>query len=141
LSPKRACRWFAAVALVAAAVQAAGSAPHRISVELWVEGHQLDVPVVEVARNRPAELVVSGSSTAGKSWQLVVATDSPNASTGVVWLDISIFEQDDEGQWALLADSLLGLSDSGPATMSVNSDGQGEPAPDSSLVYLTAALE
>src|SRR5690625_7280025 len=49
LNPKRACRWFVAVALVAAAVQAAGSAPCQISVELGIEGRQLDVPVVDVA--------------------------------------------------------------------------------------------
>ncbi|HLR87757.1 MAG TPA: hypothetical protein VK064_07780 [Wenzhouxiangella sp.] len=141
MNPKRVCRWFAAVVLVAAAAQAAGSAPYQISVELWIEGHQLDVPAVAVARNRPAELIVSDNSAPDRPWKLVVATDSPPASAGIVWLDISIFEQGDDGQWALLADSLLGLSDSGPATMSVTGDGQGEPTPASSLVYLTAALE
>lgn len=127
--------------MMATAVQAAGSEPHQISVELWVEGHLLDVPVVEVARHRPTELVVSGGRTVGRSWKLAVATDSASASAGVVWLAISIFEQDDAGQWALLADSLLGLSAGRPATMSVIGEGQDEPTPANSLVYLTAALE
>ncbi len=120
-------------------VPAVAGSEHRVELDLWLDGvhqgeHQLDLKAGE-----PGELVHEPHG-ADSGWRLVFEIESPDPAEGApsnaLWVHVEIHHKQD-GQWDMLADSLLGVVEGRPATLSVVEGPADDRGPDGSLVFLT----
>jgi len=125
---------------------AAGSAlgvdgsQYMVEMELWIDGEQRGTPIVVTPAEEPATVEI-GDPGGGDRWKIELVLEPPAASEGApggaIWLNLSVYERRD-GEWELLADSLLGVPEGRSATMTVIDAGDGPATRENSLVHLTA---
>ncbi len=130
-----------AVLLLIAATSgiAKGSEPHfLIEMELWLHGEQHGVPIMVVEADNPASVEQSNGDT---GWRVDIEVEKPaayeQAPGDALWLHVGVHEKID-GEWDLLADSILGVPEGQPATMTVVEGEVSDPSPENSIVYLRA---
>lgn len=108
-----------------------------VEAELWLNGEPAGTPVLVVEAGEPAS--ISRNEADGQDgWRLTfdvepVAAD-PLAPSGSLWLQVDV-QQQTEGTWQAVVDSILGVPEGETATFSVV-DGADEPHPDTAAVYL-----
>lgn len=126
--------------LAVGSVPAADGDQYMVEMELWIDGEQRGTPMVVLP---PGELgsIQVGSESGGGGWKIDVLVESParaeGAPSGAIWLNLTVYGQR-EGEWEPLADSLLGVPEGRPATMSVVETGVEQATQENSLVHLTA---
>src|SRR5699024_6955775 len=120
----RACVLFVLPAMLVASALAEGSneeARYAVAMELWVDGELRGTPAVVTVAGRPASVAVADASE-GDGWKIELRVEPPvvseGAPVGAIWLELSVHERRD-GDWEVLADSLLGVPEGRSATMSV----------------------
>lgn len=128
--------------LVAAGVLAADGEQYMVELELWIDGEERGTPIVVVPPGEQASVEVGDPSGHG-GWRIEVLVEPPaiseGAPTGATWLNLAVHELVD-GQWEALTDSLLGLREGQPGTMTVVESGVEQGTRENSLVHLTAQV-
>lgn len=128
---------FLAVPVGNAAAQAEGQ--YMVEMDLWIDGEQRGTPIVVTPAGEQASVEVAGSSGEG-GWKIDVRVEAPaageGAPVGATWLNLTVYEMRD-GEWAVLADSLLGIHEGRSGTMSVVEPGVEQATPENSQVHLT----
>jgi hypothetical protein len=109
-----------------------------IDFELWLYGETQGEPRMIVVAGQPASMEVGG---AAHHWRIEVEVERPAAHEyapgDALWLHLAVHEQV-EGEWEVLADTMLGVPEGQPATLSVVEGEVDEPSPENSLVFLRA---
>ncbi len=110
-----------------------------IDFELWLHGEEQGSPRMIVEAGEPASMERGGD--ADRHWRIEVEVERPaayeQAPGNALWLQLAVYEQVD-GDWELLADTMLGVPEGQPATLTVVDGEVDEPSPESSLVFLRA---
>lgn len=134
-------RWFSFMAgvLLLGAVQADDDpARFLIEMELWLHGEQAGTPSMIVVAGQPASIQVGGDV---RTWRIEAEVEIPAvheyAPGDALWLHLAVHEQV-EGEWEVLADTMLGVPEGRSATLSVVEGEVEEALPDNSLVFLRA---
>lgn len=126
--------------LIFGAVFAAEGEQYMVEMALWIDGEQRGTPIVVVAPGERAAVEVSEDGGEG-GWRIEVLVEPParseGAPSGAIWLDLAVHERV-EGQWELVADSLLGVPEGQTSSMSVVDAGVETGTRENSRVYLTA---
>jgi hypothetical protein len=116
---------------------AAPAAEYLVEAELWLNGEAAGTPVLLVNADEPATIERDGGDEQS-GWRLTIEVEradaDPLAPSGSLWLIIELQQQFD-GAWQVLADSMLGVPEGETATLSVV-DGDAEPLPETAAVYL-----
>lgn len=129
--------------LVLAAVLAFSSALAReqflVESELWIDGQLRGTPVMVVDAGQPAMMshLDDQEWVNHDTWRLEVEVEPDSDRLSPVqtyWVSVAIQHLVD-GHWEYLADSIMGVPEGEPATLSVVDDGQ-EPTPESARLYL-----
>jgi len=117
---------------------AAEARQYMVEMALWIDGEQRGTPMVVVSPDEPASVVVSDPAGEG-GWKVEVLVDPPVASegapAGAIWLNLAVHERRD-GEWELLADTLLGVPEGREGVLSVVDSGVEQATPENSRVYL-----
>jgi hypothetical protein len=121
-------------------VFAAEGDQYMVEMALWIDGEQRGTPILVVPPGERAAVEVSDEGGEA-GWRIELLVKSPAASegapTGAIWLDLAVHERV-EGQWELVADSLLGVPEGQTSSMSVVDPGVETGTRENSRVYLTA---
>ena len=131
---------LAVLLLIAVASSIAKGEEPRFLIEmaLWLHGEQHGAPRMIVQADSPASIEQSNHQT---GWRIDVEVEKPGAHEqapgDALWLHIGVHEKID-GEWDLLADSILGVPEGQPATLSVVDGDVSDPSPQTSIVYLRA---
>ena len=131
---------LAALLLIVAASGSAKGEETRflIEMELWLHGEQHGEPIMIVEAGSPASIEQSNDHT---GWRIEIEVEKPapheRAPGGALWLHVGVHERVD-GEWDLLADSILGVPEGQPATLSLVEGEVSEPSPENSIVFLQA---
>jgi hypothetical protein len=122
--------------LVLAAVQPAfADQAFLVEAELWLDGVQRGTPSLQLMANSPASIEIGGDDEQG--WRLEVEVEPVNdafAPADTLWVHVAVHQQAD-GEWARLADSMLGVPEGETATFSIVDD-DAAATPESAAVYL-----
>lgn len=126
------------VMLFGMAQAADGESRFLIDMELWLYGEEQGTPSVFVTGGEPASIEQGGGS---RDWRIEVEVEKPaayeQAPGNALWLQLAVYEQVD-GEWEMLADTMLGVPEGQPATLSVVEGEVEEASPDNSIVFLRA---
>ena len=130
-----------AFGLLAGTIQADDRAAHyQIDFELWLHGESHGSPRMIVEAGTPASMEQGDGD---RHWRIEVEVERPAADEyapeDALWLHLAVYERI-EGDWELLADTILGVPEGQASTLTVV-EGEGEVeevTPDNSLVYLRA---
>ena len=131
---------LAAMLLIAATsgIVNGGETHFLIEMELWLHGEQHGAPSVIVEAATPASIEQSNDQT---GWRIEIEVEKPaaheQAPGDALWLHVGVHEKID-GEWDLLADTILGVPEGQSATMSVVEGEVSDPSPENSVVYLRA---
>ncbi|NBD96084.1 MAG: hypothetical protein GVY11_06390 [Gammaproteobacteria bacterium] len=110
-----------------------------VEMDLWIDGEQRGTPIV-VAPSGELSSVEVGTASGEGGWKIDVLVEAPadgeGAPIGATWLNLTVHEQRD-GEWEVLADSLLGIHEGRTGTMSLVEPGVEQATPENSQVYLT----
>jgi hypothetical protein len=109
-----------------------------VDMELWLHGEEQGSPRMAVMAGETGSMERGGSE---HHWRIEVEVEPPaardQAPEDALWLHLAVYERVD-GEWELLADTLLGVPEGQPATLSVVEGEVEEAGPENSLVYLVA---
>lgn len=127
--------------LLASSLVAAEEAPlYRVDMELWLDGEKRGAPTMIIKGGTAGSIEVGGEDA---GWRIELEIEQPGpgegAPGGAVWLHVGVHRRED-GQWDHLVDSILGVPEGEPATLSMVEDSEAEPVPENSLVYLIARI-
>lgn len=113
------------------------AAEYLVEAELWLDGQSAGTPVLMVNADEAA-MIERGTGGDDAGWRLTIKVEpadaDPLAPSGSLWLTVELQQQVD-GAWELLADSILGVPEGETATLSVV-DGDQEATPETAAVYL-----
>jgi len=114
------------------------AAHYLISFELWMHGEPVDAPRMIVEAGQPASMEMDGPRG---HWRIEAEVERPAANEyapdDALWLHLAVHERVD-GEWEVLADTMLGVPEGQPATFSVVEGEIDEPSPEDSLMFLRA---
>ncbi|QOC21359.1 hypothetical protein IC757_09855 [Wenzhouxiangella sp. AB-CW3] len=109
-----------------------------VEFELWLHGEVQGEPSMIVEAGQPAMVEVGGSDS---GWRIEVEVERPaayeSAPDHAVWLHLAVHEQID-GEWEVLADTMLGVPEGQSGLLMVAEEGAAEPIPETSTVFLRA---
>ncbi len=109
-----------------------------IEFELWLHGEKQGEPSMIVEAGQPGSMEVGGAE---HRWRIEVEVERlaahEYAPGDALWLHLAVHEQID-GKWEELADTMLGVPEGQPATLSVLDGQVDEPSPERSIVFLRA---
>ncbi len=131
-------RALAALLLVAAGSAAADQ--YLVEPELWLNGVQQSLGVMVVEAGVPTVLLgplAQASADGAEQWRLEVqveGVDDPLAPSSMLWVGVNLAEFH-EGEWELLADTMLGLPEGESGVVSVV-DGDAPSSPETASVFL-----
>ena len=127
------------VTLISSALASEGDR-YVIEMELWVDGEQRGTPLIVLPSEEPGSVEVADED-GDQGWRIEVLVEPPTATEGAplgsVWLSLAVHERK-EGDWELLADSLLGVPEGRNSSMSVVEPGIENATRENSLVHLSA---
>ena len=127
------------IALIGSAT-AAENERYMVEMALSIDGEQRGTPLIVLPPGEQGSVRVR-SDTGDKGWRIDVLVESPTAAEaapfGSVWLNLAVHEFK-EGEWELLADSLLGVPEGRTSSMAVVEPGIDKATRENSLVHLTA---
>lgn len=113
------------------------AAEYLVEAELWLDGQSAGTPVLMVNADEAA-MIERGTGGDDAGWRLTIKVEpadaDPLAPSGSLWLHVEL-QQQNEGAWSAVADSILGVPEGETATLSVV-DGEAEPLPETADVYL-----
>lgn len=126
--------------LLALGIQVAQAEQYLVEPELWLEGVLQTVPVMVLEAGAPAVLLGprdQASVASPGQWRLEVqveGVEDPLAPSNMLWVGVNL-AQFHEGDWELLADTMLGVPEGEPGVVSVV-DGDGPASPETASVFL-----
>lgn len=119
---------------------ASGDARYMVEMELWINGEQRGTPLVVLPPGEQGSVEVHDED-GDQGWKIEVLVEAPAASDkavlGSTWLNLAVHELRD-GEWSLLADSLLGVPEGRSTSMSVVGSEIEEATRENSRVHLSA---
>ena len=127
------------IALIGSAA-AAEDERYMVEMTLSIDGEQRGTPLIVLNAGEQGSVEVA-SENGDKGWRIDVLVETPTATEGAtlgsVWLNLAVHELK-EGEWVLLADSLLGVPEGRTSSMSVVEPDVDKATRENSLVHLTA---
>ncbi|WP_376690751.1 hypothetical protein [Wenzhouxiangella sp. EGI_FJ10409] len=127
------------IALVGSAA-ASGDDRYMVEMELWIDGEQRGTPLVVLPPGEQGSVEVRNEE-GDQGWKIEVLVEAPaatqSAPLGSTWLNLAVHELQD-GEWNLLADSLLGVPEGRSTSMSVVGSEVEQATRENSRVHLSA---
>lgn len=122
------------VLALATAQSAAADQAFLVEAELWLDGVRRGTPSLQVLANSPASIEVGGDEQGFRLEVEVEPVNDAYAPSDTLWIHVGVHQQV-EGEWELLADSILGVPEGETATFSVVDD-DAAATPETAAVYL-----
>ena len=117
-------------------------ADYHVKTRLFIDGELRGEPELQVKADHEATISVGNDE--GYAWRMKVRVESPdeheNAMEGAIWVHIGIDEQL-EGEWSYLADTLLGLPAGQTGHISLVDEGVETATPENSNLFVEVMVE
>jgi hypothetical protein len=117
---------------------AAEPARFLVEAKLWIGGEQMGTPSLIVPANSPGSVEVGDVDSGWRLGVLVEPVTDAYAPADTLWMHVDIHQKID-GQWEVVADSLLGVPEGENATFSVVEGKQAATAESASLYLQISA--
>lgn len=108
---------------------------YRVESAVWCSGELRGEPELLLQPGVPGVFEIHGPDS---SWRLSVEVEPPGAAEGApdaLWFKVGI-EQQVEGRWEFLTDTMLGTPLGKPAVITVVEEGEQESGPETAPLYV-----
>ncbi|MEM7055236.1 MAG: hypothetical protein AAF446_11945 [Pseudomonadota bacterium] len=115
---------------------------YMIQTKVWMDGELRGEPLLQVEAN--SEAMITQQVNEGSAWRMNVLVEAPgeheNAIEGAIWLKLSI-EEEVDGEWAFLTDTMLGLPAGQTGNLSVVDEGIEIATPENARLFVEVTVE